>query len=103
MFLFQYFFVSDYKQFLADHCRERQYVFQIKKCSSLSCCSRKRTDVEFPWVPDPQLQPNDPNHYERFEKVLGTDTTEKDRPSSLNSKPAAVAEQMQVYIILIVS
>lgn len=39
---------------------------------------------------------NTGNHYQPFETVFGTETSEKDRPSSQNQTLAAVAQEQQV-------
>lgn len=39
---------------------------------------------------------NTGKHYKSLEEVLGTITTEKDRPSSTNQTVAAVAQEQQV-------
>ncbi|XP_076103163.1 uncharacterized protein LOC143072213 [Mytilus galloprovincialis] len=85
---------ADYMKFLEDHCRQRAYMFQIRKCQNINCCRPSRSGITFPWVPDPMMQV-DKNHYEPFEKVLGTDTNESDKPSAKNTKTSVVAEQMQ--------
>ncbi|CAC5376627.1 unnamed protein product [Mytilus coruscus] len=86
--------VDDYMKFLEDHCRQRAYMFQIRKCQNINCCLSSRSGITFPWVPDPMMQINK-SHYEPFEKVLGTDTNESDKPSAQNTKTSVVAEQMQ--------
>ncbi|CAG2220390.1 unnamed protein product [Mytilus edulis] len=61
-------------------------------------CRPSRSGITFPWVPDPMMQV-DKNHYEPFEKVLGTDTNESYKPSAQNTKTSVVAEQMQVKLL----
>lgn len=97
LILKSYFSISDYMKFLEDHCRQRAYMFQIRKCQNINCCRPSRSGITFPWVPDPIMQV-DKNHYEPFEKVLGTDTNESDKHSAQNTKTSVVAEQMQVKL-----
>ena len=96
-FLFSYF--SDYKKFIQDQCRERSYIFQVRKCGHPNCCTPRRSDVDLPWVPDPVLNINDNQHYQEFERLLGTEASEQDKPSNQNVRPNVKAEQMQVYIL----
>ncbi|XP_052223762.1 uncharacterized protein LOC127839434 isoform X2 [Dreissena polymorpha] len=37
-----------YQQFLADHCRQRHYLFQIRKCGNEACC---RPPQSYKWGP----------------------------------------------------
>ena len=92
-----FFISSGYKEFLREHCRERSYVFQVKKCNNLICCRRRRGDVEFPWVPDPLLADGN-QHYAAMASLLGKETSDKDQPSSQKARPAAIAESIQVCI-----
>lgn len=79
--------------FSGKHCQERHYVFQIRRCSDAECCPP--SSREWQWLPDPVID-NTGNHYKSLETVLGTVTTEKDRPSSTNQTVAAVAQEQQV-------
>jgi hypothetical protein len=89
-------FSTGYKKFLEDHCRQRSYLFQIKKCDDVDCCPPKRSEFPWPWVPDPILKENDRDHYKDFNELVGKDTTEKDKPSATNVRVTTVAEQIQV-------
>lgn len=62
----------------------------------MNCCTPRRSTVNFPWVPDPVVNETDMQHFKDFDILLGTETTEKDKPSSVNVRPSVVAEQMQV-------
>ncbi|CAC5408779.1 unnamed protein product [Mytilus coruscus] len=86
--------VQGYQKFLREHYRERSYLFQIKKCNDLNCCTRQRGDIEFQWVPDPILAVGN-EHYVPMASLLGKDTTDKDQPSCQKTRPAAVAEEIQ--------
>lgn len=92
----QYLIISDYKKFLQDHCRKRGYILQVRQCNNMNCCTPRRSTVNFPWVPDPVVNETDMQHFKDFDILLGTETTEKDKPSSVNVRPSVVAEQMQV-------
>lgn len=87
---------TGYQKFLQDHCRQRSYIFQIRKCKDVLCCLPRRAVYDYPWVPDPILKEHDKNHYKDFDDVVGTDTTEIDKPSATNTRVTAVAEQIQV-------
>lgn len=73
------------QQFLDHCCRERHYLFCIKKCGDLNCglCKPPRLPLDvfskICFIPDPI--PGVDGHYLPFEKVYGTETTEKHRPS----------------------
>ncbi|XP_053378441.1 uncharacterized protein LOC128548073 [Mercenaria mercenaria] len=84
---------AEYQRFLKEHCIERHYVFQIRKCDKPECCRLKR-GPDVPRRPDPVLS-NDNKHFKQFDKVLGQDTTDSDRPSAKNTNVTAVAEQLQ--------
>lgn len=79
--------------FSEKHCQERHYVFQIRRCSDAECYLPPSR--EWQWLPDPILDYTG-KHYKPFESVLGTVTTEKDRPSFMNQTIAAVAQEQQV-------
>lgn len=66
--------------------------FQIRRCDNVDCC---QPGTKWSWLPDPVID-NTGNHYQPFETVFGTDTSEKDRPSSQNQTLAAVAQEQQV-------
>ena len=70
--------VKAYTEWVQKHCRQRQYVFQIRKCDDPECCSPPVKHRE--WLPDPMLQDNG-DHYKAFNDVFGTDTNENDRPT----------------------
>ncbi|XP_053374644.1 uncharacterized protein LOC123531296 [Mercenaria mercenaria] len=76
--------------FVKRHCRERHYVFQIKKCDlqnvetcQYCCLSLPRiledNYRELHFLPDPVLDQDE--NYKIFNEVYGTETTESDRPS----------------------
>ncbi|CAC5366714.1 unnamed protein product [Mytilus coruscus] len=81
-----------FKEYIEKHCQERHYVFQIRRCSDAECCLLPSR--EWQWLPDPILDYTR-QHYKAFEAVLGTVTTEKDRPSFTNQTIAAVAQEQQ--------
>ncbi|XP_050406044.2 uncharacterized protein LOC126821627 [Patella vulgata] len=83
-----------YSSFVNKHCRERKYMFQIRKCNNALCCNPSRSKITLPWLPDPELDTSNIGHYKSFESVLGLDTTE-DLPSTLNDTVAHIAEQEQ--------
>lgn len=72
--------INSYKTWKEAHCRERQYVFQIRKCGNPDCCLPSDLSEEnLYWLPDPVLR--DDEHYKTYEEVNGTETSEKDRPT----------------------
>lgn len=75
------------------HCLERHYVFQIRRCSDEDCCQQPAHEWE--WLPDPVLD-HTGKHFKSLEAVLGSVTSEKDRPSFRNQTLAAVAQEQQV-------
>lgn len=78
----------EYVRFIESHCRERQYSFQIRKCTNVNCCGARQSPEErLHWLPDPMLDPNNGEHFLPFSQVYGTETTERDRPT-LNAKKA---------------
>lgn len=78
--------VMDY---INKHCQQRQYSFQIRKCSDPLCCSPLRCPQavfdSLHWLPDPMLE-KDKAHYKVFQDVFGQTTSEADRPSIAQSK-----------------
>lgn len=52
-------------------------------------------------MPDPVYSDANGTHYKKLEDVIGTETTEKDCPSSQKQTVTAVAEEQQVSIILV--
>ena len=82
---------KEYQKYLHDHCRERQYSFQIRKCADITCCGASRIPInQLQWLPDPVLDASNPGHFLPFHSVFQTDTTERDRPT-LNSKMYSAA------------
>ncbi|KAL3865743.1 hypothetical protein ACJMK2_043103 [Sinanodonta woodiana] len=75
-----------------DHCRERHYSFQIRRGHDEGCCPTP--EREWAWLPDPILDITG-QHYKPFDELLGKETTDKDRPSSLKQTVAAVAQEQQ--------
>jgi hypothetical protein len=49
------------------------------------------------FLPDPVINPDDPQHYKKFRDVIGTNITEEDMPSRKNMPLAKVAEEHQVF------
>jgi len=83
-----------YLTWLDGHCHQTQYVFQIRKCDDLACCTPKRKDESnLKWLPDPKLDDANPGHYCPFDKVYGTETDERDQPTLL-TKEAQVTVQL---------
>ncbi|WAR09165.1 hypothetical protein MAR_019123 [Mya arenaria] len=72
-----------FHDYISKHCRERNYIFQVRKCDVTTCCRpiRNPTGVLPPFLPDPVINVLDRDHYQAFDDVLGTETTEKDMPS----------------------
>ncbi|XP_060585359.1 uncharacterized protein LOC132741240 isoform X2 [Ruditapes philippinarum] len=79
-----------FQNFMLRHCRERNYVFQIKKCDlqnvdSCPYCSLSPPRIpedrycSLNFLPDPVLDQD--GNYKSFEEVYGTETSENDRPS----------------------
>lgn len=85
-------------EFIEHCCRARQYSFCIKKCGNDDCtiCRPPRLSPEvfqtLSFLPDPVPLDQDPSHYKQFDDVYGTLTTEKHRPSLINSKSKEVME-----------
>lgn len=90
---------ADYQKFLADHCIQHKYMFQIRKCESVTCCRPKRCTTDLPSLPDPILSANK-EHFKSFDEVVGQQTTDADRPSALNTTAGAVAECLQVFCLI---
>ena len=75
------------KEFLAHCCVQRKYMFQVKKCGSLTCsmCKPPQLPAEvfnrLKYMPDPV--PGEEGHYKPFTEVYGTSTTEQYVPSMM--------------------
>ncbi len=54
------------------------FFMQIRKCKDSSCCIP--ATLELPWLPDPVLDESG-DHYLKMEQVIGTETTDENRPS----------------------
>lgn len=68
------------KTWMEQHCRLRHYCFQVQKCSNPECCPTPRLQSDMlQWLPDPVKDPNS-DHYLPLDEVLGTDTSDNDRP-----------------------
>ena len=72
------------QNFLSNHCRVRQYCFQVKKCGNTNCvCGEVRLPSEvfqtLNFLPDPV--PGNDEHYKSFDDLYGKDTTEEYLPS----------------------
>ena len=74
--------VQSYVSWLEQHCRERQYTFQIRRCEDSNCClpcTLPKEDLQ--WLPDPMFDENDRDHFRKYSDVKHIETTEQDRPS----------------------
>ncbi|CAC5423857.1 unnamed protein product [Mytilus coruscus] len=85
---------EDYQKFLNIHCKEKHYMFQVKKCDVENCCSPRVSETVFPWLPDPMMKGDDKDHYKPFNVVVDTATVDG-RPSAQVHKAKDVAEQQQ--------
>lgn len=85
-----------YNAWIANHCRSRNYTFQIKKCNDVACCiAPKLSPEELHWLPDPVLDLTG-NHFKPYSEVKNTDTDDSDRPSvTLKVKAKGIKEQNQ--------
>ena len=73
--------VASYQEWLAKHCRQRQYIFQIRKCNDRSCCTATRvSENSLKWLPDPMLDASG-EHFLPFQEALNRNTNESDRPT----------------------
>lgn len=73
--------IDSYQLWLENHCRQRHYNFQIKKCEDPACCSPTSLPREkLDWLPDPVLDATG-EHYKKYSEVKDQTTTEEDRPS----------------------
>ena len=80
--------VASYQKWLDNHCRQRQYIFQIRKCNDLSCCTPSHlTKESLKWLPDPMLDASG-EHFLPFQEAWNKDTNESDRPT-LKAKASA--------------
>ncbi len=62
--------------------------FQIAKCDDRTCCKEPALDRELrEWLPDPILD-SEGEHYLPLDDVIGTETTDRDRPSAKPSHKA---------------
>lgn len=70
--------------FMKSHCLERHYMFSVKKCGSMDCsvCGPPRLPLDIfetlNHLPDPVPRGD---HYDDFESLYGTETSEIHRPS----------------------
>jgi hypothetical protein len=55
--------VEKYNDWKLKHCRESQYIFQIRKCKNSECCSPCQSEVDF--LPDPILDDSG-EHYQKY-------------------------------------
>lgn len=79
--------VRSYQTWMEQHCRARQYTFQVRKCNDPDCCIPPLTTQELlEWLPDPTLKEDDKDHYKSYEELKGLETNDQDRPS-FNAKP----------------
>ncbi|KAK6189772.1 hypothetical protein SNE40_001768 [Patella caerulea] len=70
-------------EFVKNHCRSRQYSYQVRKCSGETChhCAispRRLAADQLHWLPDPTLGAD--GNYQDFEDVYGFETTDAARP-----------------------
>ena len=76
---------TNLKSFMSKHCRIRHYTFQIMKCMDETCCLEKRLPIEvfssLSWIPDQVPEDDAFEKYLPYEEVVGTETTDKHRPS----------------------
>ena len=74
-------------KFKADHCKCSNYSFQIKKCTNVECTYCKNNPSQIPdfdsihFLPDPEPDPTNKEHYLPFEKMYGKNTSDIFRPS----------------------
>lgn len=63
-----------------------------------TCCTpiRNPSGVMPPFLPDPELNPEDEGHYKSSMDLLGTETTERAMSSGQTTSAAKVAEEQQV-------
>jgi len=84
---------DSYNTWIANHCRERHYIFQIKKCNDVACCLPPTlSPEELHWLPDP-VSDLTGDHFKPYSEIKNIDTDDADRPS-LKIK-AKVGEQDQ--------
>ena len=58
--------VQSYTSKIEKHCRERQYLFQIRRCDDSTCCLPSTLPKEdLQWLPDPTVDENDPDHFKK--------------------------------------
>ena len=72
---------TTYHEFLRTHCKEGEYVFQIRKCSDVLCCSGQGSSDPPNWLPSPIPSDADANHYKKLAEVLGNDPNDDWVPS----------------------
>ena len=73
--------VASYQKCLAKHCRQRQYIFQIRKCNDRSCCSATCvSDDSLKWLPDPMLHSSG-ERFLPFQEAWNRNANESDRPT----------------------
>ncbi|KAJ8375334.1 hypothetical protein SKAU_G00059140 [Synaphobranchus kaupii] len=74
-----------FTEWVQQHCRRCQYLFQIRKCDNTECCS---VPILLPermiWLPDPMPDASG-DHYLTLDEVMGTDTDDTHRPSTQQS------------------
>jgi len=90
---------TNYLRWLDIHCIQRQYVFQICKCTVFECCGATKTPREqLDWLPDPMLDPDNVGHYQQFSKLYntGVDTSEDARPSLRNASAPGTSKTAKV-------
>ncbi|XP_060552756.1 uncharacterized protein LOC132714041 [Ruditapes philippinarum] len=80
-------------KWMENHCRERHYSFQIKKCDDESCCRKSQLseNVHLDWLPDPVLL-DDKEHYRSYKDSKGKVTDESDRPTFKESERKKVTK-----------
>lgn len=88
------------EQFMKTHCHSSQYVFQVKKCTDLSCYYCQEHPVRLPedmfgglcFLPLPLLD-NSKEHCQEFSSVYGQPPSDKDRPSRV-PEPSEEAKEV---------
>ena len=96
--------VKSYTEWKAKHCRERRYVFQIKKCTDESCCVAPQLPREMlSWLPDPVME-DDGEHFKTYQQAMALEsTTDKDCPSIKAAQKAQKAPRMSVKATAVVT
>ena len=98
---------SALRVFMRQHCRVRQYTYQIKKCTEEDCtyCTvlhpprlPEAVFKDLHFLPDPCLDAN--KEYCSFDQVYGTDTTDQGRPSATSKTQASEADKSHKKLLV---